>query len=326
MTSRDRLVFLFSLVMSGRLCGKPQGRTGFSAFCLLPSAFCLLGLLSPLWGWKNANAAVPGCPTPALSRILRHQVARGETLDSIAQRYNLIPATIIDFNPRLRNGSVAVNSEILIPPFNGIVVEVPRGQTWRQVAAKYKVRADALFEVNGCQKDPRVVFVPGANLSPNRPALQPSKPVTTTSNITTPATSGQLGGYPLPQAAQVALGYGWQINPGNREVFFHSGIDLLSAKGTSVQAIAPGKIVFAGEQGTYGNLVIINHSGGFQTRYAQLDSIKVSIGQSVNKTEEIGTVGTTGQPTTNQPHLHFEVRSSSDLGWVAKDPKDYLKR
>ncbi|RCJ30892.1 peptidase [Nostoc minutum NIES-26] len=287
---------------------------------LLCSLVSAVGLIPTFPNLKNANAAVPGCPTPALSRFQRHKVARGETLESIAQRYNLIPATIINMNPGLRNDTVPVGSELQIPPYNGIVVEVPRGQTWRQVAAQFKVRADTLFEVNGCQQDPRIVFVPWVDGSPNRAVSASPAPANQEASSRV-----SISGYPLPQATTVALPYGWQINPINGEVFFHSGVDLLAAVGTSVEAIASGTVVFANDQGSYGKLVIVNHSGGLQSRYAQLDSIKVTVGQQINKGDVLGTVGTTGQPTSKQPHLHFEMRASSDLGWVAKDPKGYLK-
>lgn len=282
--------------------------------CSIVSA---LGLGFILPDWQSANAAVESCPTPALSRFRRHIVARGETLKSIAQLYNLNPATITSMNPAVKNGTVTVGSELQISPYNGIVVEVPQGQTWRQIAAKYKVRADAMFEINGCQQDPRVVFVPGVNGLPNRPVTAPSTPATAPS---------QLSGYPLPEVTTVALPYSWQIHPTTGEVFFHSGVDLLAAVGTPVKAIAPGTVAFANEQGTYGKLVIINHGGGLQSRYAHLENIKVSVGQQVNKGDLLGTVGTTGQPAAKQPHLHFEVRSSSSLGWAAQDPKSYLKK
>ncbi len=287
--------------------------------CSLVSA---LGLVSILSNSNSTNAAVGGCPTPALSRFQRHKVVRGETLESIAQRYNLIPTTIIGMNPALQNGAIAaVGSVLQIPPYNGIVVEVPRGQTWRQVAAQYKVRADSLFEVNGCQQDPRVVFVPGVNWSPNGVVTKSPLPT----DAGTPNRTS-LSGYPLAQVTTVALPYGWQINPATGEVFFHSGVDLLAAVGTDVLAIAPGTVAFANDQGSYGKLVIINHSGGLQSRYAQLDSIKVTVGQQVKKGDLLGTVGTSGKPTSTQPHLHFEVRSTSSLGWVAQDPKGYLKK
>ncbi|MBH8552534.1 M23 family metallopeptidase [Nostocaceae cyanobacterium CENA357] len=288
---------------------------------LLCSLVSTLGLVSILPESKSATATVAGCPIPALSRFQRHKVVRGETLESIAQRYNLIPATLIDMNPTLMDGSVTVGSELQIPPYNGIVVEVPRGQTWRQIAAKYKVRADTLFEINGCQQDPRIVFVPEVNGSPNRPIAASTTPA----DVEKPDRAS-ISGYPLQQLATIGLAYGWQINPITGEVFFHSGVDLLAAVETPVQAIAPGTVVFANDQGSYGKLVIINHSGRLQSRYAQLDNIEVTVGQKVNKGDLIGTVGTTGKPTSKQPHLHFEMRASSDLGWVAEDPKTYLKQ
>jgi len=281
------------------------------------SALGAFGLVSTRTNFAIAEVSEASCPTSALERFGRHKVAPGETLESIAQRYNLEPATIIAMNPALQNGKVGVGSELQIPPYNGIVVEVPRGQTWRQVATKYKIRPDVLFEANGCQKNPTVVFVPLRKGSTN--------PLFTESSTPTP-TPSKLAGYPLAEVAKVALPYGWQINQKTGEVFFHSGVNLLAAKGTPVQAIAQGTVAFAGEKASYGNLVIINHSGGLQSRYSQLDSVKVSVGQQVKKGDLVGTVGTTGTPTLSQPYLHFEVRSSSSLGWVAQDPKAYLQR
>lgn len=287
--------------------------------CSLVSALSLVSILPTT---HSSVGAVGGCPTPALSRFQRHKVVRGETLESIAQRYNLIPTTIIGMNPALQNSAIAaVDSVLQIPPYNGIVVEVPRGQTWRQVAAQYKVRADSLFEVNGCQQDPRIVFVPGVNWSPN--GVVTKSPVPTDAGTPNRAS---LSGYPLAEVATVGLAYGWQINPATSQVFFHSGVDLLAPVGKNVLAIAPGTVAFANDQGSYGKLVIINHGGGLQSRYAQLDSIKVTVGQQVKKGGLLGTVGTSGQPTSSQPHLHFEVRFSSSLGWVAQDPKGYLKK
>jgi lysostaphin len=285
---------------------------------LLCSLITTVGLASTI---ETAHAQAASCPAPALSRFQRHKVARGESLESIAQRYNLAPETLIVMNPNVNNGRVKVGSELQIPPYNGIVVEVPRGQTWRQVAAQYKVRPDAMFEINGCQQNPKIVFVPGLNWLPSRP--QTTSLIPANSDTQTPV---KINGYPLQETATVGLAYGWQINPQDGKVFFHSGVDLLAPVGSSVQAIAPGNVVLAQEQGSYGQLVIINHAGGMQSRYAHLGSIKVEVGQQVNAGDVLGTVGTTGQPTAKEPHLHFEVRSSSSQGWVAQDPKGYLTR
>jgi murein DD-endopeptidase MepM/ murein hydrolase activator NlpD len=277
-----------------------------------------LGLISTLLQPKSGNAA--SCPTPALSRIQRHQVTHGETLESIAQGYKLMPATIINMNPSINNGTVTDGTQLQIPPFNGMVVQVPREQTWRQVAAKYKVRPDTLFEINGCQRNPRVVFVPvlpGVTVSPNR--IIAAAPTQT-------APSETIAGYPLANGATVALAYGWQIEPTSGQVFFHSGVDLVAPVGTSVEAIAPGVVVFAKDQGSYGKLVIINHLGGYQSRYAQLETINVNLGQRIKTGDILGTVGTTGIPTSKEPHLHFEMRFNGPLGWEARDPKAFLTK
>ncbi len=293
----------------------PHAPCPIPRLALICSALSAFGLVSTLANFVAAQVPGTGCPTSAIERFQRHKVAPGETLENIAQHYSLDPATIIAMNSALQNGRVTVGSELQIPPYDGIVVEIPRGKTWREVATEYKIRPDVLYEINGCLKNPTVVFVPNRKRALNR---------ISTESLTSAAS--KLAGYPLPDVAKEALPYGWQVNPNTGKVFFHSGVDLLAAKGTPVQAIGAGIVAFADEQGSYGKLVIINHSGGLQSRYAQLDSIKVSVGQQVKKGDLVGTVGVTGTPTSSQPSLHFEVRSSSSLGWVALDPKSYLQR
>lgn len=256
-----------------------------------------------------------GCPAPALSRISRHTVKSGETLESIASRYNLIPATIMGLNPNVRSGKATPGQTLLIPPYNGIRVEVPAGQSLKDLAARYRVRPDVLYEVNGCQRSPKVVFVPGVNWSPNEGA----KPALV-------GVSSVLSGSPLKGNSSIALGFGWYLPTGAPKPVFHSGIDLLANLGTPVEAIGDGTVAFAGSQGAYGNLVVINHQQGYQTRYAQLAKINVKVGQQIKRGTIVGTVGQTGTPTIPQPHLHFEVRSNSKLGWVAEDPIAFIRR
>lgn len=273
-------------------------------------------------GDRLAQATNNGCPTPAvLSRLKRHKVAPGETLDSIARKHNLIPATLMGMNPATRNGKVAVGSELLVPPFNGIRVELQPNQTIRDLAKVYRVRPDVLFEVNGCQQNPKVAFVPGVNWSPV------PKPVEGNAANVIPGQSSMA--YPLPSKltqSSVLLSYGWGILPGAVDVAFHSGVDLAAKVNTPVLAVADGTIAFAGDQGSYGKLIVINHAAGMQTRYAQLNSIKVTMGQTVKRGEPIAIVGTSGRPSVKESHLHFEVRSRTELGWVAEDPELYLMR
>ena len=86
----------------------------------------------------------------------------------------------------------------------------------------------------------------------------------------------------------------------------HPGFDLAASSGTEVTAAARGTVVHAGPAGTYGNLVTLRHDNGFETRYAHLSAIDVTVGELVEAGADLGKVGTTGYSTG--PHLHFEVR------------------
>lgn len=253
----------------------------------------------------------PLCSQSALARLIKHKIAPNETIATIASKYNLIPATIMGMNPLLQTGKMPVGTEIIIPPYNGIRVTIPAGQTWETVAKAYNVRADILFETNGCQPIPKDIFIPGVNWSPGRP--------------TNPIIAG-LSGYPLPQKVSEGLGYGWQLHPVKANVFFHSGLDLLATPGTKVLSVGAGVIAFAGKHQTYGNLIVVNHQAGKQTRYAHLDQINVKVGQKVALGEILGTVGLTGIRDIEAAHLHFEIRYNSPLGWVAENPYIYFKK
>ncbi|NJR66670.1 MAG: M23 family metallopeptidase [Leptolyngbyaceae cyanobacterium CRU_2_3] len=251
------------------------------------------------------------CQQPVLSRLTRHRIVSGETIASIAQQYNLIPATLLGFNPVLRNGSTPIGTEILVPPYNGVRVDVPTDSSWRDIAKSYGVRADVLFEINGCQEAPRVVFVPGINWAPATTSASTAS--------TSDGTADPLIRSPLSSTATILQGYGWQLEPTTGKVIFNSGIDLETATETQVLATGAGTIAFAGEQGN-SKMVVINHSQGLQTRYTQLASLAVRVGQQVQAGAQIGAIGT----GSTSARLHFEVRSNSNLGWVAQDPGNYI--
>ncbi len=101
--------------------------------------------------------------------------------------------------------------------------------------------------------------------------------------------------------------YGFRRNPfGGGSYEFHPGLDIDGNKGDTVIAPAKGVVVKAGWQGGYGNLIEIDHGNGLTTRYGHLSKIGVQIGDTVERGQLIGLVGSTGRSTG--PHLHYEIR------------------
>lgn len=88
----------------------------------------------------------------------------------------------------------------------------------------------------------------------------------------------------------------------------HLGIDYAARRGTPIVAAGSGKIIYAARLGSYGKLIKIRHTDGYETRYAHMKSFRRGIrkGKRVKKGQTIGYVGSTGRSTG--PHLHFELR------------------
>ena len=113
---------------------------------------------------------------------------------------------------------------------------------------------------------------------------------------------------------------GGRIHPISGVYKYHSGMDIGCQYGDAVWASDSGTVILAGENGGYGNCVMIDHGyvngDYYYTLYGHLSSIAVSYGQTVSQGEYIGAVGSTGVSTG--PHLHFEIRNSAgptDFNW-----------
>lgn len=98
----------------------------------------------------------------------------------------------------------------------------------------------------------------------------------------------------------------------------HTGLDIAASTGTPIKAIAEGTVSCASYQGSYGELVKINHGNGLETWYAHASKIYVSVGEQVQAGEVIASVGSTGNSTG--PHLHLEVRINGEH----VNPQNYL--
>ena len=114
-------------------------------------------------------------------------------------------------------------------------------------------------------------------------------------------------------------GFGVRFDPFTGRPAFHAGQDFGGAYMTPVYATAPGVVAFTGVRSGYGNVVEVDHGGGFKTRYAHLQGISVARGQRVGVAQRIGAMGSTGRSTG--VHLHYEI-------WVngrVQDPNRFLK-
>ncbi|HPE28978.1 MAG TPA: M23 family metallopeptidase [Candidatus Mcinerneyibacteriales bacterium] len=121
-----------------------------------------------------------------------------------------------------------------------------------------------------------------------------------------------------PADGWISSTFGWRKSPFNGQREFHTGLDIANMPSTPIKAAANGYVVFAGWFGVYGNVVMIEHGFGYETRYGHMDAINVRKGQYVSKGQYLGTMGDSGRSTGT--HLHYEVIHNSKL----EDPMKYL--
>lgn len=121
-----------------------------------------------------------------------------------------------------------------------------------------------------------------------------------------------------PVDGNILYNFGRVVRPDNTTLRWN-GIGISAASGTAVRAVAAGDVVLAGQLGTYGQTVIVEHGGGDYSVYGSLSEIKVAKGAHISKGEVIGEVGTSDPDLP--PHLHFEIRH----GGPAVDPTTWLR-
>lgn len=92
---------------------------------------------------------------------------------------------------------------------------------------------------------------------------------------------------------------------------YHTGLDIAGEKDQPVYATAAGTATHVGRQGAYGQLIVIDHGFGLETRYGHLGQYKVKVGDRVKRGDVIGLVGKTGRATSY--HLHYEVLANGKI-------------
>lgn len=234
-------------------------------------------------------------------KIISHTVEDGETLWTIAYKYELNLDTIRWANNISDPNSIAIGQKILIPPVNGLLYQVRAGDTVARIASLFGVGTDGIEKYNHLDEKGLVagetIVVPGA-----RPMASPRYAYY----------SSKTAAYDGP----IATGSGSFFWPTTSSIHYitqyflwgHTGIDLDWRNGVDIKASDGGTVVATnyGWGGGYGNHIIIDHGNGYQTLYAHLLSIAVSVGDNVSKGQSIGVMGSTGRSTGR--HLHFEIR------------------
>lgn len=124
--------------------------------------------------------------------------------------------------------------------------------------------------------------------------------------------------YPLSRQATLNSGFGKRVHPISHTIKMHTGVDLGCPLNTGVLAAKGGTVTVAWSTAGYGKTIVIDHGGGFKSRYAHLNSYNVKKGQKVTTGQLIGRVDSTGSSTGN--HLHFEIIKNGD----AVNPFEYI--
>ena len=246
---------------------------------------------------------------PTLS-IETYLVKKDENLWKIAQDSGLDAFTLLSVN-KLRNGNlIRPGQSIKVPNQRGILHKVVKDESLEEIAIRYQVSLEKIIESNG-MLDPDTIytgtelFIPDAKLNESfRKKLipPPYKPK-----------------FVKPTPGRLTSGFGYRIHPILKKRRMHKGIDIVSGYGSNVKAAMGGVVTYSGQMGSYGNLVVIDHQNGFETRYAHNSRLKVKKGEKVHQGQTIALVGNTGR--SNGTHLHFEIWKNGE----AVDPAHYLK-
>jgi murein DD-endopeptidase MepM/ murein hydrolase activator NlpD len=114
-----------------------------------------------------------------------------------------------------------------------------------------------------------------------------------------------------PAHGWLSSGMGNRRDPvtGGRD--FHPGLDIAGDRGQPVYSTAAGRVTHVGYQGAYGNLIVVDHGFGLETKYGHLSRFSVKTGQQVKRGDVLGLIGNTGRTTGS--HLHYEVHANGRL-------------
>ena len=218
-------------------------------------------------------------------------VAKGDTLYSISRKYQIPVNDLAVMNKLSAPFALSVGQKIKVPKLDAV----------------HTRSSSEIMQAQ--QKKPETKIVQSDKRQKTKISSDPSKQL--------PKISARSNAkFSWPVRGKILSGYGAKNNG-----LFNDGINISASKGTDVKAAENGVVAYAGnEVKGMGNLVIIQHSDGWMTVYAHMDSMSVRRGNTVSVGQNIGKIGMTGK--VDKPQLHFEIRK----GTKAYDPVAYLKK
>jgi murein DD-endopeptidase MepM/ murein hydrolase activator NlpD len=256
-------------------------------------------------------------PSEARSGIITYTVQAGDTIETIAARFKILPTTLVWSNQEVEDepDRLSIGQVLNVLPIDGIWYSVEADDTLNSIADKFKAKPEDIAN------SPLNNLGAGANLLAGSKIVVPGgvKPYVAQAEQTA---SSSGGGYSGPAVNASASGrFVWPTAGVLTQGYYayHRALDIASAIGIPVAASDGGYVSYAGWDNTgYGYMVMIDHGNGFQTLYGHLSQYYVDPGQPVARGQVIAAMGSTGRSTG--PHLHFEIR----YGGVPQNPLFYL--
>ncbi len=243
-------------------------------------------------------------PTISEEDFGQYVVKSGDNLISIANKLGCSQSQLISVN-QLTDPGLIREGQVLMIPGSVSYYRVCQGDTLIGIADNFGVSVKQLI-ISNALKNENQLFV-GQKLM----IIKGTKGNTVLSSSSRSIIKQKLE-WPV---------VGWISSPfGMRDGRPHEGMDIAANLGDPIVAATEGGVVFAGDRGTYGLTVIIDHGEGLTTLYAHCSEILVNQGQQVSRGHIIAKVGNTGR--SNGPHLHIEVLSDG----VPYDPMPFFER
>jgi len=240
---------------------------------------------------------------------INYTVKGGDTLFSIGNEFKISVDAIRYVNNLGNSDNIQPGQVLVIPPITGIIHKVKSGDTLASISKLYDVPTQAIADFNYLTDLNRLsvgseLVIPDAKIPQVAQAPSNVNQGTTIQQAPVSIPGTRKGWCIWPTSVRIITqGYFW----------YHTGIDIATPWFSGmppIYACADGKVTRAGWDPTgYGIMVEIDHGNGYQTLYAHLSSLRVSVGQTVKQGSTIGAMGSTGRSTG--PLLHFEVRSGT---------------